>query len=125
MNLRSLNPFKSSKSSKHLDVMVGVLGLGFMVAILVPALHLASELLGSTEALKFVGQQQHYPTVIRASLDSLHDSLVSRSDIQEPMSQLRDAIAKVQTARSQMDVQMIAAATRRRRRICGRVRTKS
>jgi HPt (histidine-containing phosphotransfer) domain-containing protein/PAS domain-containing protein len=108
MNLRSLNPFKSSKSSKHLDVMVGVLGLGFMVAILVPALHLASELLGSTEALKFVGQQQHYPTVIRASLDSLHDSLVSRSDIQEPMSQLRDAIAKVQTARSQMDVQMIA-----------------
>src|SRR5580698_5802832 len=82
-------------SGSGLLVLVIVLGFAFVAAVLIPGLELASELADSTVALKFVGQQQRNPTLIRASLDSMHDRLTNRGYIQESLDQLRDASSKL------------------------------
>jgi two-component system, chemotaxis family, sensor kinase CheA len=81
-----------------LVALVIALGLGFLGAVLVPGLKLANELAESTRSLKFVGQQQRYPTVVRASLDSIRDRLGSRVYVQDSLDQLRDASGKLDTA---------------------------
>jgi len=84
-------------------VLVIVLGVAFVAAVLLPGLELASELADSTVALKFVGQQQRNPTLIRASLDSMHDRLTNRGYIQESLDQLRDAAAKLDAGLKEMN----------------------
>jgi len=90
-------------SAGGLVVLVMVLGFSFLAVVLVPGLKLASELAESTRALKFVGQQQRNPTVIRASLDSIRDRLGSRAYVQESLDQLRDATNKLDAALREID----------------------
>jgi HPt (histidine-containing phosphotransfer) domain-containing protein len=89
---------KTLTSSSGLAVLAIVLGFSFLAVVLVPGLELASELADSTVALKFVGQQQRNPTVIRASLDAIHERLASRGYIQESLDQLRDANNKLEAS---------------------------
>jgi two-component system chemotaxis sensor kinase CheA len=84
-------------------VLVIVLGFAFVAAVLIPGLELASELADSTVALKFVGAQQRNPTLIRASLDSMHDRLTNRGYIQESLDQLRDASTKLDAGLKEMN----------------------
>jgi two-component system, chemotaxis family, sensor kinase CheA len=85
-------------SSGGLIVLVVALGVAFLAVVLVPGLQLASELADSTSALQYVGQQQRNPTVIRASLEAMHDRLGTRSYIQESLEQLHDAQGKLDVA---------------------------
>jgi two-component system chemotaxis sensor kinase CheA len=84
-------------------VLVIVLGFAFVAAVLIPGLELASELADSTVALQFVGAQQRNPTLIRASLDSMHDRLTNRGYIQESLDQLRDSAGKLDAGLKQMN----------------------
>jgi two-component system chemotaxis sensor kinase CheA len=81
-----------------LVTLVIVLGFSFLALVLVPGLKLASELAESTRALKFVGQQQRNPPIIRASLDSIRDRLGNRAYVQDSLDQLRDAAGKLDGA---------------------------
>jgi len=74
--------------------LVVCLGFSFLAVVLVPGLELAGDLAQSTMTLKFVGQQQRHPTVIRVSLESVRDRLGNRAYVQESLDQLRDATAK-------------------------------
>ena len=85
-------------SAGGLVALVIALGFGFLAVVLVPGLKLASELAESTRSLKFVGQQQRYPTIVHASLDSIRDRLGNRAYIQESLDQLRDATGKLDSA---------------------------
>jgi two-component system chemotaxis sensor kinase CheA len=90
-------------SAGGLVALVIVLGFGFLAVVLVPGLRLASELAESTRSLKFVGQQQRYPTVVRASLDSIRDRLGNRVYLQDSLDQLRDAAGKLDTAMRELN----------------------
>jgi two-component system, chemotaxis family, sensor kinase CheA len=78
-----------------LGVLVVILAFSFVAIVLIPGLELASELADSSVALKFAGQQQRNPALIRASLESMHDRLANRGYIQEALDQLRDSTAKL------------------------------
>jgi two-component system chemotaxis sensor kinase CheA len=99
---RSLLP---RSSGGGLVVLVVILALAFVGIVLIPGLQLASELAGSTVALKFVGQQQRNPAIIHASLDSMHDRLANRGYIQESLDQLRDATTKLDAGLREMNAQ--------------------
>lgn len=102
MNSRSFRSFVPQLTPGGLLVMVVALGFTFVATVLIPGLELSSELVDSSAALKFVSEQQRYPTIIRASLDSMHDRLSTRGYIQESVDQLRDAVKKLDTALSVM-----------------------
>jgi two-component system chemotaxis sensor kinase CheA len=95
MKPRITNTLISRLSAGGLVVLVVILALSFVAVVLIPGLELASELADSTVALKFVGQQQRNPSLIHASLDSMHDRLTTRGYIQESLDQLRDAATKL------------------------------
>jgi HPt (histidine-containing phosphotransfer) domain-containing protein len=84
-------------------VLVIVLAFSFVAIVLIPGLELASELADSSVALKFAGQQQRNPALIRASLESMHDRLTNRGYIQESLDQLRDSTSKLEAGLSQMN----------------------
>jgi len=65
MNLRLPRPLLQKLSPERLAVLVVVLGLSFGAVVLVPGVKLASELVETSAALKWVGEQQRYTTVIR------------------------------------------------------------
>jgi two-component system, chemotaxis family, sensor kinase CheA len=90
-------------SAGGLVVVVIVLAFSFVAVVLIPGLELASELAESTLTLKFVGQQQRNPALIRASLDSMHDHLTNRGYIQESLDQLRDATTKLDGGLKEMN----------------------
>ena len=90
-------------SAGGLVALVIALGFGFLAVVLVPGLKLASELAESTQSLKFVGQQQRYPTVVRASLDSIRDRLGNRVYLQDSLDQLRDAAGKLDNAMRELN----------------------
>jgi two-component system chemotaxis sensor kinase CheA len=81
-----------------LVVLVVILGFSFLATVLIPGLELSGELVDSSAALKFVSQQQRYPTIIHAALDSLHDRLIARAYLQESTDQLRDSVKKLDAA---------------------------
>lgn len=81
-----------------LVILVIVLGFSFVATVLIPGLELASELVDSSAALKFVAEVQPYPTKIEESLDALHDRLGARANIQESMEQLQDSVGKLDGA---------------------------
>ncbi len=76
-------------------MLVVILSFSFVAIVLIPGLELASELAESSVALKFAGEQQRNPALIRASLESMRDRLVNRGYIQEALDQLRDSTAKL------------------------------
>jgi two-component system, chemotaxis family, sensor kinase CheA len=83
-------------------VMVVILGLSFVAIVLVPGLELASEVAGSSTALKLLGDQQRHPTLIRASLESVHDRLGTRGYIQESLDQVRASTHQLDAALHEM-----------------------
>jgi HPt (histidine-containing phosphotransfer) domain-containing protein/PAS domain-containing protein len=85
-------------SAGGLVVLVILLGLGFPAVVLVPGLELAGELAQTTSAVKFVGQQQRNPLIIRASLESIRERLGNRAYVQDSLDQLRDASANLDAA---------------------------
>jgi HPt (histidine-containing phosphotransfer) domain-containing protein/PAS domain-containing protein len=82
-------------SPRFAIVLVAVLGFSLVAAVLIPGLELAGELVDSSTALQMVSEQQRYPTLIRASLDSLHDRINTRAYLQESLDQLRDSAGKL------------------------------
>jgi two-component system chemotaxis sensor kinase CheA len=95
MNSRVARTFVPRLSSNGLMVLVIVLAFSFVAVVLIPGLELASGLADTSVALKFAGQQQRNPAVIRGSLESMHDRLTNRGYIQESLDQLRDASSKL------------------------------
>jgi HPt (histidine-containing phosphotransfer) domain-containing protein/PAS domain-containing protein len=85
-------------------VLVAVLGLSFVAVVLVPGLELAGEVADSATALKLLGDQQRHPTLIRASLESIHDRLGARAYIQDSVDQLRASSSQLDTALHAMTV---------------------
>ena len=102
MNLRLPRPLVQKLSPERLAVLVVVLGLSFAAVVLVPGLKLASELVDASAALKWVGEQQRYTTVIRASLETMRDRLADRGYIQESLDQLNDSTHKLDEAMASM-----------------------
>ncbi|HMH27723.1 MAG TPA: ATP-binding protein [Steroidobacteraceae bacterium] len=96
-------------SPSGLLVLVIILAFSFVAIVLIPGLELASELADTSIALKFAGQQQRNPALIRASLESMHDRLTNRGYIQESLDQLRDASAKLDAGLREMNAQRAAS----------------
>ncbi len=105
MNARLDRILSSIRKPAGLLTLVVVLGLSFVAVVLVPGLKLASEVAYSSTALKALGEQQRHPTLIRASLESIHDRLVTRGYIQESLDQLRASTAKLDAALHEMTVE--------------------
>jgi HPt (histidine-containing phosphotransfer) domain-containing protein/PAS domain-containing protein len=98
MNLRLPGPLAQILSPERLVVLVVILGLSFGAVVLVPGLKLASELVDTSAALKWVGEQQRYPTIIRSSLETMRDRLTDRGYIQESLDQLKESTRKFDEA---------------------------
>ena len=105
MNSRLLKALGTLLTPAGLLVLVAVLGLSFLAMVLIPGLRLAGEVAQSSTALKLVGEQQRYPALIRASLETVHDRLESRGYIQESLDQLRTSGARLDTALQRMNEQ--------------------
>jgi two-component system chemotaxis sensor kinase CheA len=90
-------------SPSGLMVLVIILAFSFVAIVLIPGLELASELADTSIAMKFAGQQQRNPALIRASLESMHDRLTNRGYIQESLDQLREASAKLDAGLREMN----------------------
>jgi two-component system chemotaxis sensor kinase CheA len=103
MNSRIAKALIPRLSPGGLMVLVIVLAFSFVAIVLIPGLELASELADTSVALKFAGQQQRNPAIIRAALESMHDRLTNRGYIQESLDQLRDASAKLDAGLSEMN----------------------
>jgi two-component system chemotaxis sensor kinase CheA len=102
MNSRIARSLVPRFSASGLMVLVIVLAFSFVAIVLIPGLELASELADTSIALKFAGQQQRNPALIRASLESMHDRLTNRGYIQESLDQLRDSTAKLEAGLREM-----------------------
>jgi len=89
--MNSRVPFLSKLSPDRLMILVVLLGVSFVAIVLLPGLKLAGDLVNSSAALKWVADQQRYPTIIRASLETLRDRLTDRGYLQESVDQLTDA----------------------------------
>jgi HPt (histidine-containing phosphotransfer) domain-containing protein/PAS domain-containing protein len=85
-------------------VLVVMLGFAFLAIVLIPGLELAGEVADSSTALKLLGEQQRHPTLIRASLEAVHDRLGTHGYVQESLDDLRASSAKLDAALHQMTV---------------------
>ena len=103
MNSRIAKTLLPRFSASGLMVLVIILAFSFVAIVLIPGLELASELADTSIALKFAGQQQRNPALIRASLESMHDRLTNRGYIQESLDQLRDSSAKLDAGLKEMN----------------------
>src|SRR5580693_7768450 len=83
--------FLSKLSPDRLMALVVLLGVSFVAIVLLPGLKLAGDLVNSSAALKWVADQERYPTIIRASLETMRDRLTNRGYLQESVEQLTDA----------------------------------
>src|ERR1700724_2377441 len=104
MNSRLARLVRPLQTAGGLLVMVVILGLSFVAIVLIPGLKLASEVADSSTALKLLGEQQRHPTLIRASLEAVHDRLGTRGYVQESLDDLRASSAKLDAALHQMTV---------------------
>jgi two-component system chemotaxis sensor kinase CheA len=83
-------------------VLVVILGFSFLAIVLIPGLELAGEVADSSTALKLLGEQQRHPTLIRASLEAVHDRLGTRGYVQESLDDLRKSTAAFDAALHEM-----------------------
>ena len=104
MNSRLSKVLAPLISPGGLLVLVVILGFGFLAVVLVPGLELAGEVADSSTALKLLGEQQRHPTLIRASLEAVHDRLGTRGYVQESLDDLRASSAKLNAALHEMTV---------------------
>jgi HPt (histidine-containing phosphotransfer) domain-containing protein/PAS domain-containing protein len=92
----------STLTPRALVASVAVLGLAFTAAVLIPGLELATELASTTASLKFVGDQQRYPEIIRNSIETIRDRLSARGYVESSLAELREAVHKFDEAQSRM-----------------------
>lgn len=90
-------------SPRALTAVVFLLGLSFVATVLVPGLQLATDMSNTTAALKFIGEQQRAPDVIRTSLEAVRDRLGARDYMQAPLDELRKAVAQWEAAQRAME----------------------
>jgi two-component system, chemotaxis family, sensor kinase CheA len=83
-------------------VLVVMLGISFLAIVLVPGLELAGEVADSSTALKLLGEQQRHPTLIRASLEAVHDRLGTRGYVQGSLDDLRASTSQLEAALHEM-----------------------
>src|SRR5882762_9795217 len=98
MNSRLSKVLAPLTSPGGLLVLVVILGFGFLAIVLVPGLELAGEVADSSTALKLLGEQQRHPTLIRASLEAVHDRLGAHGYVQESLDDLRGSSAQLDKA---------------------------
>ncbi len=102
MNSRLAKVVRPLLTPAGLLVLVVVLGVAFVATVLIPGLELAGEVAESSTALKLLGEQQRHPTMIRASLETVHDRLGTRGYVQESLDDLRASTAKLDAALHEM-----------------------
>src|ERR1700738_5241041 len=90
-------------------VLVVILGFGFVAIVLVPGLELAGEVASSSTALKLLGEQQRHPTLIHASLESVHDRLGAHGYVQESLDQLHASSDQLDAALHDLTVERPAS----------------
>jgi HPt (histidine-containing phosphotransfer) domain-containing protein/PAS domain-containing protein len=105
MKLRSPTPLSQKLTPERLAVLVIGLGVCFGAVVLLPGLKLSSELVNTSVALKWVGEQQRYPTQIRASLETMRDRLMDRGYFQDSLDQLKESSHKLDEAVASMATQ--------------------
>ena len=104
MNPRIVKVFNALVTPGALLVLVIFLGVSFLAVVLIPGLELAGEVADSSQALKLVGREQRHPTLIRASLESVHDRLATHGYLQESVEQLRASTGQLDAALHAMNV---------------------
>ncbi|HLW24450.1 MAG TPA: ATP-binding protein [Steroidobacteraceae bacterium] len=97
-----LGSWSSTLTPRALVASVAVLGLAFTAAVLIPGFELATELANTTAALKFVGDQQRYPQIIRNSIETIRDRLTARGYVESSLGELRESVKKFDEAQSLM-----------------------
>ena len=102
MNSRLAKVVRPLLTPAGLLVLVVVLGVSFVAIVLIPGLELAGEVAESSKALKLLGEQQRHPTLIRASLEAVHDRLGTRGYVQESLDDLRSSTTKLEAALREM-----------------------
>ena len=102
MNSRLAKVVRPLLTPAGLLVLVVVLGVSFVAIVLIPGLELAGEVAEGSTALKLLGEQQRHPTVIRASLEAVHDRLGTRGYVQESLDDLRASTTKLEAALHEM-----------------------
>lgn len=103
MRIGALNGLAAGLSTRWLLMLVATLAVAFVAAVLVPGFELASELVGTTAALQYTGDQRRYVDQIGPSLESVRDRLATRGYIQTPLDQLHDAAARLDKAEAADD----------------------
>src|ERR1700732_5632375 len=104
MKARLLKILNALATPIALMVLVVILGFSFLAIVLIPGLELAGEVADSSTALKLLGDQQRPPTLIRASLEAVHDRLGTHGYVQESLDELRASSAKLDAALHEMTV---------------------
>jgi HPt (histidine-containing phosphotransfer) domain-containing protein/PAS domain-containing protein len=102
MNSRLAKVVSPLLTPAGLLVLVVILGVSFVAIVLIPGLELAGEVAESSTALKLLGEQQRHPTLIRASLEAVHDRLGTRGYVQESLDDLRASTSKLEAALHEM-----------------------
>ena len=102
MKLRLPSSLALKLSPERLVVLVVALGLSFAAVVLLPGLKLASDLVDTSASLKWVGEQQRYPPMIRASLETMRDRLTDRGYIQESLDQVKDSSRRLEESLGKM-----------------------
>jgi len=102
MNSRLAKVVRPLLTPAGLLILVVVLGVSFVAIVLIPGLELAGEVAESSTALKLLGEQQRHPTLIRASLEAVHDRLGTRGYVQESLDDLRASTTKLEAALHEM-----------------------
>src|ERR1700733_14293335 len=104
MKARLLKILSALATPIALMVIVIILGFAFLAIVLIPGLELAGEVADSSTALKLLGEQQRHPTLIRASLEAVHDRLGTHGYVQESLDELRASSARLDAALHEMTV---------------------
>src|SRR6266851_4200200 len=102
MNSRLAKVVSPLLTPAGLLILVVVLGVSFVAIVLIPGLELAGEVAESSTALKLLGEQQRHPTLIRASLEAVHDRLGTRGYVQDSLDDLRASTSKLEAALHEM-----------------------
>src|ERR1700688_775046 len=102
MNSRLAKVMRPLLTPAGLLVLVIVLGVSFVAIVLIPGLELAGEVADSSKSLKLLGEQQRHPTLIRASLEAVHDRLSTRGYVQGSLDDLRASASQLEAALHEM-----------------------
>jgi two-component system chemotaxis sensor kinase CheA len=83
-----MNKWLSRLPARGMAWLVAAIGVAFVGAVLVPGLHLASQLYNNTAALKFAAEQRRQVDALQASLGSAQDRLMARGYVQSSINEV-------------------------------------